>query len=167
MTSDVTLPTETAERRPELRLSDADRDAVAARLADHHAQGRLTLAEFEDRLAATLTARTGTDLGPVLRDLPAQPGPARRAAPELGSGAAEVGRRSHVAAYVVVITGLWLVWLLTGLGHPWPVWPMLGWGMALLGHHPQVRLCPGSTRAPKAQRIGGCSRALAGTTTGR
>jgi hypothetical protein len=29
---------------------------------------------------------------------------------------------------------LWLIWLVTGANYPWPVWPMLGWGIGVAGH---------------------------------
>jgi len=33
-----------------------------------------------------------------------------------------------------VIALLWLIWLVTGAGYPWPIWPMLGWGVGVAGH---------------------------------
>lgn len=53
-----------------LRISDADRDRAAARLADHYAEGRITTDEHAERLDAIWTARTGADLRPIFEDLP-------------------------------------------------------------------------------------------------
>ena len=53
-----------------MRVGDADRDAAAAALAEHFAQGRLTLDELDARLDATLTATTHGELSQVARDLP-------------------------------------------------------------------------------------------------
>ncbi len=53
-----------------LRVSDADRDVVVARLHNEAALGRLTLAEFEDRVEEALASRTSADLKAALRDLP-------------------------------------------------------------------------------------------------
>jgi hypothetical protein len=39
-----------------------------------------------------------------------------------------------VRTYLAVMALLWLIWLATGAGHPWPVWPMLGWGIGVAGH---------------------------------
>jgi DNA-binding PadR family transcriptional regulator len=61
---------------PGLRAGDADRDAAAAALAEHFAQGRLTLDELGARLEAALTATTHGELSEATRDLP------RRAAGE-------------------------------------------------------------------------------------
>jgi len=59
---------------PELRASDADRERVAEVLRDALAEGRLDMAEFEERLDATYRARTYGDLAPITRDLPAGEG---------------------------------------------------------------------------------------------
>ncbi len=55
---------------PQVRVGDADREAAAAALAEHFAQGRLTLDELHARLDATLTATTHGDLSRAARDLP-------------------------------------------------------------------------------------------------
>ena len=55
---------------PGMRAGDADRDAAAAALAEHFAQGRLTLDELIARLDATLTATTHGELAQAARDLP-------------------------------------------------------------------------------------------------
>jgi DNA-binding PadR family transcriptional regulator len=52
------------------RVGDADRDAAAAALGEHFAQGRLTLDELNARLDATLTATTRGELSQAARDLP-------------------------------------------------------------------------------------------------
>jgi hypothetical protein len=55
---------------PHMRASDTDRDAAAAALGEHFAQGRLTLDELNARLNATLTATTHGELSQAARDLP-------------------------------------------------------------------------------------------------
>jgi DNA-binding MarR family transcriptional regulator len=47
---------------PYVRAGDADRDAAAAALSEHFAQGRLTLDELDARLDAALTATTHGEL---------------------------------------------------------------------------------------------------------
>ncbi|NJP72707.1 DUF1707 domain-containing protein [Streptomyces sp. C1-2] len=64
------------EELPELRASDADREQVAERLRDAVAEGRLDMAEFEERLDAAYRARTYGELTPLTVDLPAPGGPA-------------------------------------------------------------------------------------------
>jgi hypothetical protein len=116
---------------PGVRIGDAERDLVIDQLADHHAAGRLTLGEFEDRMTSASAARTGADLAGLTADLPAPP---TRPGPGTGS---RHGRRLDpgVRTYLAVMALLWLVWLVTGAGYPWPVWPMLGWGIGVVGHH--------------------------------
>ena len=54
-----------------IRASDQDREAVLQRLQAGFADGRLDDDEFDQRMRAALTARTGADLAPLLDDLPA------------------------------------------------------------------------------------------------
>jgi Domain of unknown function (DUF1707)/2TM domain len=119
---------------PRVRIGDAERDRVIDQLADHHAAGRLTLAEFEDRMAAASTARTGADLAVLTADLPAPTAP-----PANRSPARPPARRLQldpaVRTYLAVMALLWLIWLVAGVGYPWPIWPMLGWGIGVAGKH--------------------------------
>jgi DNA-binding MarR family transcriptional regulator len=55
---------------PYVRAGDADRDAAAAALGEHFAQGRLTLDELDARLEATLTATTQGELSLAAWDQP-------------------------------------------------------------------------------------------------
>jgi hypothetical protein len=56
---------------PGVRVGDADRDAMAAALAEHFVQGSLTLDELVARLDVALTATTHGELSRAARDLPA------------------------------------------------------------------------------------------------
>jgi hypothetical protein len=60
-----------------VRVGDADREATAAQLREHYADGRLTLEELNERLDQTFAAKTKADLNTVVRDLPqaTAPGP--------------------------------------------------------------------------------------------
>ena len=57
-----------------MRVSDADRERVTARLREHFAQGRLSSEELEERITAALSAKTFGDLRRVMADLP-EPAP--------------------------------------------------------------------------------------------
>ena len=70
-----------------IRISDADRDRVTARLREHFAEGRLSREELDERLSAALSAKTFGDLRRVMADLP---GPAP--APVPAAPAAPLGR---------------------------------------------------------------------------
>ncbi len=56
---------------PVIRVSDHDRDAVAQRLQEAFAEGRLDDDEFDQRMRAALTAKLNTELEPLTADLPA------------------------------------------------------------------------------------------------
>jgi hypothetical protein len=53
-----------------VRVSDAEREGVAAQLREHYAQGRLTLDELNERLDRAFAAKMRTDLSDVTSDLP-------------------------------------------------------------------------------------------------
>ena len=59
------------DNRPELRISDTDRDRTAEVLREAHAHGRITVDELDERLTSVYSAKTYADLVPITRDLPA------------------------------------------------------------------------------------------------
>ncbi len=54
----------------DLRVSDADRQAVARRLERAMRDGRLTIVEFDERVQAAYAARTRGELDDLTEDLP-------------------------------------------------------------------------------------------------
>jgi len=58
-----------------LRTSDADRERAVETLRRHHADGRLTTAELEERTERAYAATTLGDLDQLFRDLPRIPAP--------------------------------------------------------------------------------------------
>jgi hypothetical protein len=59
-----------------MRVSDAERQAVADRLAEHFAAGRLDQAEFDERAGRAMSAKTRADLNGLFADLPDTGAPA-------------------------------------------------------------------------------------------
>jgi hypothetical protein len=57
-----------------IRISDADREQVTSRLREHFAEGRLSSDELDERVTATLNAKTFGELRGIMSDLP-EPGP--------------------------------------------------------------------------------------------
>lgn len=119
-----------------VRIGDAEREQAAQALAEHYAAGRLTREELDQRTAVALRARNGLDLREVLADLPASHGRAPIAKRPVGDAA--VRRKARVmwrsvalapwAAFAVFFV---LIWLFTGAGYFWAVWPIMGWGIAV------------------------------------
>lgn len=58
------------ESLPEVRIGDAERKVVDARLQAALTDGMLTVAEYDERSALCWSARTRADLEPLTRDLP-------------------------------------------------------------------------------------------------
>ena len=63
-----------------MRVSDAERQAVTDRLAEHFAAGRLDQAEFDERVGRAMNAKTRADLNGLFDDLPETGAPAAPAA---------------------------------------------------------------------------------------
>jgi hypothetical protein len=57
---------------------------------------------------------------------------------------ARTGFLSHMLAYVIVNTGLILIWRFSGASYPWFIWPLLGWGVGLVSHAVALAFGPGS-----------------------
>lgn len=93
-----------------MRASDGDRDRVAALLREHHVAGRLTPAEFSERLDQAMAARTIGELDDLLEDLPAidlYRLPSADIAPRRGRGIAR--RRPGGELYLAQQVG-WVAW---------------------------------------------------------
>ena len=56
-----------------IRASDVDREAVVTTLREAYTAGRLTLDEFDERMASAYAGRTWGDLRALTADLPVQP----------------------------------------------------------------------------------------------
>lgn len=62
-------------RDSHLRAADADREQVAEQLQTAHAEGRLDLTEFQQRLERCYETRTFGELAELVSDLPRRDGP--------------------------------------------------------------------------------------------
>ncbi|OLR91121.1 DUF1707 SHOCT-like domain-containing protein [Actinokineospora bangkokensis] len=99
----------------QMRASDADRERFAKVLHDAMAEGRLTVAEMEERLDLVYAAKTYGDLTPLLRDLPGQdlvPVPTQPRAPQPAAARAavpanpdRVGGRGTSSSAIAVMSG--------------------------------------------------------------
>lgn len=64
---------------PQLRVSDAERESVAALVRDAIDEGRLQLDELDERLGAVYSAKTHDELAKVIEDIVPVPRPPRPA----------------------------------------------------------------------------------------
>ncbi|MFD7010779.1 MULTISPECIES: DUF1707 domain-containing protein [Rhodococcus] len=138
-----------------IRISDSEREQVVGELGRHLTEGRLTIGEFDQRVAQVYQSTTQQQAHQVLRDLPSAPQavalappraptahPSRRRIP----GHQRIEWLAWLAAGGINIAIWGIVSLATGVMiYPWPIWVIGPWGLVLLG-----RTALG--------REGGCSR---------
>jgi hypothetical protein len=104
-----------------IRASDSDRESVVEILRQAYAEGRLDLAEFDERTTAGYAARTWAQLRELTRDLPADAdlggsSPARPAAalagPLPGSGPGQRVRQPDNGSVFVPFLPVVLFWII-------------------------------------------------------
>jgi Domain of unknown function (DUF1707) len=138
---------------PQMRASDDDRDRAASLLREHHAAGRLTVEEFQERLDAAYRAKTLGDIDKLLADLPAidlyhlpdesmrrmahAPSP-RPVAPVGEHGRLTPAWRAAWGSWASVSLVVFVIWLITAIGNHsanglWFLWVAGPWGAVLLG----------------------------------
>jgi len=145
----------TGQTRDQMRAADGDRAVVAERLRNALDEGRLTLAEYDERVRVAYASVTYADLNKLLSDLPtsggvlelrppshapaAPPQPVRAPGPPRPRPAP---RRIPTALMVLwtvwggivaVNMAVWLILTVTVGGiYPWPIWVAGPSGAALL-----------------------------------
>ncbi|WP_280183259.1 DUF1707 SHOCT-like domain-containing protein [Nocardia cyriacigeorgica] len=118
---------------PGTRASDAERAQTVELLSRHLADGRLDLAEYDQRVATVWATATRDDLGLVLSDLPKLPKPRTD---EPRRSRIPVWQRIEAASWVSVSVLVLVIWgtisLAAGeLTYPWPIWVIGPWGAVL------------------------------------
>ena len=89
-----------------LRVGDADREATAERLRHHHAEGRIDIEEFQQRLDRCYQATTAGQLQELVADLPSE---ARRPPRYFGP--------PRLIPMVPILLAVFVVAAVTGGGH--------------------------------------------------
>jgi Domain of unknown function (DUF1707)/2TM domain len=126
------------QRRASLRAADADRERFVEALRQHHVDGRLTAEELAERTERAYAARTFGDLDALATDLPPLHPPAPAAGPP--AGARPPAARRAAAKAALLRTALWfglislvllVIWGMTGADYFWPIWPILGFLIAI------------------------------------
>ncbi|GAA1947230.1 DUF1707 domain-containing protein [Amycolatopsis minnesotensis] len=110
-----------------LRASDAERERIAQLVERAGADGRLTLAEIEERLGRVYSARYTDELTELTADLP-EPAPAatRRGIPR--------PLRVHAAVVAVIATALVARWVAGPVQFFWPIVPLCWLALSLVLH---------------------------------
>jgi len=142
---------------PKIRASDEDRDRVVSLLREHHAAGRLTAEEFNERLDKAYEAKTMGELDELMADLPAMdlyrlpdatlpryggPKPGAGSYLQTVQGQGGLARRhgrfspawaSAWGSWFTVSLLCFVIWAISGFGYPWPLWVAAPWGAVMLG----------------------------------
>lgn len=106
-----------------LRTSDDEREQVASILRAAVSEGRLSLAEGDERLARAYEAVYRDELRPLTVDLPGGGWDALARTPE-ALAAARRGLRRHASVVALVAGVLVGLWLLSGAHFFWPLFPL-------------------------------------------
>jgi hypothetical protein len=136
MTGSLRVPREFGDGY--LRVGDAERDKALDALGKHYAAGRLSAEELEERITATLQARTRSDLSALFRDLPSTGAawqPAPRGRPDYWRVASRVLTAAAVAALIfgVVVVLLFVVLVTTMMAFGGLMWLVLLWWLLTSG----------------------------------
>jgi hypothetical protein len=117
-----------------MRVSDAERQAVTDRLAQHFTDGRLDQAEFDERVSRATAAKTRADLAGLFDDLPetdlpgtGAPAAGSSAAGSWAPGSSAVGPFAHRRRGHPVLLLILLFVLAVTVGHAlfWVTMPLL------------------------------------------
>jgi hypothetical protein len=127
-----------------VRAGDHDREETANQLGQALTQGYLAMDEYETRLQAAFASDTTAELRHLVADLPLaqlrRNDPRRR---EARRRAARRGVQIHLAGYLAMVVIVLSVWLAVGIGagawYFWPIWPILGAGIGVIGHALPIR----------------------------
>jgi hypothetical protein len=134
-----------------VRASDGERERVAKLISEAAGEGRLSIAEADDRLERVYTTKFRHELAEFVTDLPDD-------SPQTQPGRERFPARLRVHAAVAVVMSVLLVlrWVAMDVPFFWPAGPMfLLWGSFLLharfvragGVPPWVRQRIGANRA--------------------
>jgi hypothetical protein len=131
----------------QFRASDVERKIVEQRLNRAHADGQLTLDEFDTRVAAVWQAKTRGDLSMLTMDLPTVPGqlPSPDPVPfQPQQPQPPVRHRGGGWTALRVLTTIWgsisalnfAIWLIVSISnlhveYPWFIWVAGPWGLVL------------------------------------
>ncbi|TQF66022.1 DUF1707 domain-containing protein [Rhodococcus spelaei] len=103
---------------PEIRIGTAEREQALEQLGKHFSDGRLTVAEFDERSGAITAATTRGELVQVFADLPAEPGTPATAPAKATSAPAERDSPPDWAGRVMAVVPL-IALVLFFVTHSW------------------------------------------------
>jgi hypothetical protein len=123
----------------DIRASDAEREQTADLIREAAIDGRLTMAELEERLSWTYAAQLRHELPPLVADLPAppRPVPSSPAARRL-NGRDQVALGLHAVLVVALVVAVLTSWVAGGVAFFWPVFPIF-WALLSLAVHAGLR----------------------------
>jgi hypothetical protein len=151
----MTQDTGNTDTGTEIRASDAEREQTADLIRQAAAEGRLTMAELEERLTTTYGARLRHELPPLVADLPAPPRPTPTGPdPRRLSSWDRAALGLHAALVAALVAAVLTRWVAGGAVFLWPVFPIF-WAVLSLVVHARLRgFGPGYPRRSRAGEPG-------------
>jgi hypothetical protein len=151
----MTQDTGNTDTGTEIRASDAEREQTADLIRQAAAEGRLTMAEVEERLTTTYGARLRHELPPLVADLPAPPRPTPTGPdPRRLSSWDRAALGLHAALVAALVAAVLTRWVAGGAVFFWPVFPIF-WAVLSLVVHARLRgFGPGYPRRSRAGEPG-------------
>lgn len=122
------------EISPGTRASDAEREKVVRLLGRHMADGRIDLAEYDQRIARVYETGVRDDLQLVLSDLPKLP--KESAVPQNSTSRFPIWQQIEGTSWLGVSMLVLIIWAAISISvgeftYPWPIWVIGPWGAVL------------------------------------
>lgn len=140
-------PSESSGSRPGegVRIGNAEREEVVTQLQTAFAEGRLEVAEFDQRVSQVYAARTAGELVPLTADLPVPAARSQRPVPAPAESDERAPKRSTGDRTLRAIWQVWatavlinvVIWAIVSISSQeliyfWPIWVAGPWGAVLL-----------------------------------
>lgn len=121
-----------------VRASDAEREETASAIRRAAGEGRLTMAELDERLASVYEAKMRHELAPLVADLPVPPAPVPPPARYPLTPGDRLALGLHLVLVLTLVVAVLTRWAASGMVFFWPIFPIF-WAVVTLAVHARLR----------------------------